>query len=133
MSSKEETIDKDNKDLTVSGEDKEKQEKIDIKKLVAVIPPPNVVFSKQKKSVKEKRIRLSYDPSVGKDEAKISTALASELGIKDYLEISVASRKKFKFKAIVIDGLPSNTVYVNPDIMKMHGVADNSICTIRSL
>lgn len=110
----------------------EKQEKTDIKKLLAVIPPPNTVLSKQKKAVKEKRVRLLYDPSLNRDEAKVSNTLADELGIKDYLEISVAGRKKFKFKAMVVEGLSNDVVYVNPELMKMHGVADKSICTVRS-
>uniref|UniRef100_A0A7C2VGX9 Uncharacterized protein n=1 Tax=Ignisphaera aggregans TaxID=334771 RepID=A0A7C2VGX9_9CREN len=108
------------------------EEKTDIKKLLAVIPPPAVVFAKEKKSLKEKRIRLQYDPSVGKDEAKISKTLASELNIKNYLEVTVAGKKRFRFKAVVLEGPPNDVVYVNPEVMKLQGVADRSICTIRS-
>ncbi|MEM0490257.1 MAG: hypothetical protein QXG46_02805 [Ignisphaera sp.] len=117
---------------TKSYEDEEKQEKTDIKKLLAVVPPPGAIFSKHKKVVKEKRIRLIYDSSIGKDEAKISSGLAKELGVKDFIEISVAGRRRFRFKAIIVDDVSGDVVYVNPELMKMHGIADKSICTIRS-
>ncbi len=109
-----------------------KKEKIDIKKLVAVIPPPTMLFAKQRQiQLREKRIRLRYDPDTPQDQAKISPQLAKELDIKDYLEITVAGRKRFKFRAIIDDAVPYDYVYVNPDLMKQNGIADNSICTIR--
>jgi len=109
-----------------------KEEKVDVKKLVAIVPPPSVLFAKEKKTLREKRIRLVYDPSVNKDEAKISKALAEELNIKNFLEITVAGKKRFRFKAVIMDSLPNDIVYVNPEVMKIYGVADKSICTIRS-
>ena len=106
---------------------------VDIKKLLAVVPPPPTLLAKEKKSTtREKRVRLVYDPAVAKDEAKISKALAEELNITQFLEISVAGKKRFKFKAVVVDSIPSDVVYVNPEPMKIHGIANNSICTIRS-
>lgn len=110
----------------------EKEERVDIKRLIAVVPPPSTLFGKERRTLKEKRIRLSYDTSVGKDEAKISKTLAEELNIKNFLELTVAGRKRFKFKAIILDSLPNDIAYVNPEVMKIHGVADKSICTIRS-
>ncbi|RLG76793.1 MAG: hypothetical protein DRO12_03835 [Thermoprotei archaeon] len=109
------------------------QQKVDIKKLVAVVPPPTMLFGGKAKKVREKRIRLRYDNSVKPDEAKISKRLAEELGIKDMLEITVAGKKRFRFKAIIIDSALGDYVFVNPDLMKENGIADNSICTIRSV
>ncbi len=110
------------------------ERKIDIKKLVAIIPPPTMLQSMKKSrqvQVKEKRIRLRYSPDVSPEEAKISPQLAKELDISDYLEITVAGRKRFKFKAIIDENTPYDIVFVNPDLMRQNGVADNSICTIR--
>lgn len=119
---------------TTSHSKGDEQGKVDIKRLVAVVPPPSILFSKERKNVREKRIRLLYDSSLGKDEAKISKVLADELNIKNYLEITVAGKKRFRFKAIIVDTLMDNdAVYVNPETMKMHGVADKSICTIRGV
>lgn len=106
--------------------------KVDIKKLIAVVPPPSVLFAKQKRVVKEKRIRILYDPSVGEEEAKISKTLAEELGISHFLEVSVTGKKRFKFKAVVVDSIPNDVVLVNPEVMMNNGVANNSICTVRS-
>ncbi|MEM1542082.1 MAG: hypothetical protein QW101_03340 [Ignisphaera sp.] len=115
-----------------SYEYEEKQEKTDIKKLLAVVPPPSAILSKNRKVVKEKRIRLVYDSSIGKDEAKIPSGLAKELGVKDFIEISIAGRKRFRFRALIADDVSGDVVHVNPELMKIHGVADKSICTIRS-
>lgn len=122
--------DKQIKDVNISSPSEEN--KIDIRKLVAVVPPPSMLLSKHKKVLKEKRVRLVYDPSIEKDEAKVSKVLADELGIKDFIEVSIAGKKRFRFRAVIIENMSNDIVYVNPDVMKIHGVADNSICTIRS-
>ncbi len=110
------------------------EKKIDVKKLVAVVPPPTMLFAKkQTTQVREKRIRLRYAPDVSPEEAKICSRLAKELGIGEYLEITVAGRKRFRFKAVIDDNVPYDYVYVNPDLMKQNGIADNSICTIRGV
>ncbi len=114
-------------------EDVEKQEKVDIKKLLSVVPPPSVLFSKQKQGTREKRIRLRYDQNIGTDEAKISPSLARELGIKEYVEISVTGKKRFRLKAVISDSIPPDSVYINPDPAKRFGISDNSICTIRAV
>lgn len=111
----------------------EKQEKVDIKKLLSVVPPPSVLFSKQKQGVREKRIRLRYDQNTGTDEAKISSSLARELGVKEYVEITVTGKKRFRLKAVISNSIPSDTVYINPDPAKRFGISDNSICTIRAV
>ncbi len=109
-----------------------KKGKTDIKKLIAVIPPPTMLFAKQRQTqLREKRIRLRYDPDTSQDQAKVSPQLAKELDIKDYLEVTVAGRKRFRFRAVIDDAVPYDCVYVNPDLMKQNGIADNSICTIR--
>jgi len=131
--SDQESVNKQLSEVTISqANGLTKEEKVDIKKLIAVVPPPSALFAKERKVLREKRIRLSYDTTVNKDEAKISKALAEELNIKNFLEITVAGKKRFKFKAVVMDSLPNDIVFVNPEVMKIHGVADKSICTIRS-
>jgi len=84
------------------------------------------------KSIVQKRIRIKYDPSLKRDEARLNTRLANELNISDKLEIVVAGRHRFVFKAIIDDEAEYNRVYVNPELMEEHGVADNSIATLRS-
>ncbi|MEM1646374.1 MAG: hypothetical protein QXL96_11060 [Ignisphaera sp.] len=132
MSGQETHIDQPDKPAPTTNSLVDQQEKVDIKKLVAVVPPPTTLFAKGKKAQKEKRIRLAYDASVSKDEAKISKALADELGIRNHLEITVAGKKRFRFRAVILDSLPNDVVHVNSEVMKLHGVADKSICTIRS-
>ncbi|MCE4617341.1 MAG: hypothetical protein F7C32_02000 [Desulfurococcales archaeon] len=106
------------------------QEKRDLEKLLSLIPPASALKSR-KRHLTEKRIRIRYDDSLDEEEAKIPKSLADELGIKEYLEIVVAGRKRFVFRAIVEEGLEENRVYINPDLMEEHGIADNSIATVR--
>lgn len=102
-----------------------------IKELVDLVPSPGELKARIKK-LKEKRIRLKYDPSLEPEQAKIHPDLAKELDIQDKLEIVVAGRHRFVFKAIIDESAEYNRVHVNPDLMEEHGVADNSIATVRS-
>lgn len=109
------------------------QEKVDLKKLLAVIPPPTEVLGKKQQSIKEKRVRLLYDDNISEDEARISPILAKELGVKECIEVSVAGRKRFKFKVYIDDNASPEHVYVNSGLMKKNGIANNSICTVRAI
>lgn len=126
-------VDEVDRNREMDREEKEVEEGIrtDIRKLISVIPPPSLLFSRQRSTVKEKRLRLRYDPSVGEGEIKVSSALAREIGIKDYVEVTVAGKKRFRLKAIVADELDASYVNVNPDQMRHLGISDNSICTVR--
>ena len=106
-------------------------EKPDVTKLLAAIPPASALKARQKR-VAERRIRLRYDDSLNPDEARINPRLAQQLGISDKLEITVAGRHRFAFKAIIDEDTPENVIYVNSDLMEEHGIADNSIATVRA-
>lgn len=105
-------------------------DKADLKSALSLIPPASALKSRERRLM-EKRIRLKYDASLEREEAKINPQLAKELGIKDKLEIVVAGRHRFVFRAIVDEEVEYNRVHVNPDLMEENGVADNSIATVR--
>lgn len=105
------------------------KKKPDIKTLVSVIPPAGALKKREKKLL-EKRIRVRYGP-VKPDQVKISKKQAEELGIKDYAVIVVAGRRKFKLKVVIDDSVPENIAIANEELLSEHGVADNSIATIR--
>ena len=121
----------DSLDMEKKGGENSVEEKVDIKKLVSIVPPPSSLFSKQRSGVKERRLRLRYDLDAKEGEARISQILARELGIKDYIEVTIAGKKRFKLKAVIIDSIDASYIGVNPEQMKHLGVSDNSICTIR--
>ncbi len=102
-----------------------------INKILDLIPSASQL-KENKKILKEKRIRLRYDDGLEEDEAKISVKLAGELNIKDHLEIVVAGKKRIAFKAIIDENAEENIVFVNGDLMEEHGIADNSIATVRA-
>ncbi|MFZ8791643.1 MAG: hypothetical protein ACO2OS_05125 [Thermosphaera aggregans] len=110
----------------------EKQQKPDISKLVSIVPPASEL-KKKEKTLSEKRLRVKYDESLKEPIAKIPKPIAGMLGIKDgdSVEVVVAGRKKFVFKAVIIESQEENTIYVYPEELKMNGVADNSIATLR--
>jgi len=112
------------------GSEESVEQKLDLKKLLAVVPPPHMLKS-DKKQIKEKRVRLRFDESLDQDQAKISQQLAQELGISEALEITVAGRKRFRFRAVIDSNIPLDVVFVNPARLKPQGVADNSMCTVR--
>ncbi len=108
------------------------KKKIDVTKLLSIIPPASELKRKEIK-LKEKRIRVRYDESLPPNTIKLSKQLAQLLGINegDLVEIVVAGRHKFIYNALVIDEGNVNEVYCNPEELKERGVADNSIATIR--
>lgn len=109
-----------------------KEKKVDVSKLASIIPPASELFKKEKK-LSEKRIRIRYDSSLSPDAAKVPSALAKLLDIKDNdpVEIVIAGRKKFRLQAVVFESQEENVVFVAPAEFEKSGVADNSIATIR--
>jgi len=109
----------------------EEDKKRDIKALVAIIPPATQLRRRESSKVKEKRIRVRLKPDVKEGELHISPSLAQELDLKDSAELSVPGKKKMRFKAILNEGVPSGEVWVNEEVMKERGVADNTLATVR--
>ncbi len=124
---------KENKETTSkSTESKEKTGKIDVTRLVSIIPPASQLKRREAR-IREKRIRIRYNESLPQGVVKISKKLAEMLNIKDgdLVDIVVAGRHKFVYKAMIEEGEGVNEVYCNPEELKERGVADNSIATIR--
>ncbi len=108
------------------------QKKTDIVKLLSIIPPASELKRKETR-IREKRVRVKWDESIPLGQVRINKELAEMLGIKegDDVEIVIAGRHKFVYKAVIIDEPNRNIVYTNPAEMREEGVADNSIATIR--
>ncbi len=108
------------------------QRKIDISKLVSIIPPATEL-RKRETRIREKRIRVRWDENTPLGSVKIHKELAESLGIKEgnMVEIVVAGRHKFIYKAILVEEGEVNEVYCNPEELRERGVADKSIATVR--
>ena len=115
-----------------ASEETKTTKKIDVSKLVSIIPSPSELRREEKKIV-EKRIRIRYDESLPENTAKISKELANLLGIgeNDLIEVVVAGRKKFVFKPLIVEDLDPNIVLCYPRELREKGVADKSIATVR--
>ncbi|MEM4528400.1 MAG: hypothetical protein QXS23_04335 [Desulfurococcaceae archaeon] len=109
------------------------RKKMDISKLVSIIPPASEVLGRKEQKTMEKRVRLRFDKSIDTSIAKLPSSLAKMLGIHDNedVEVIIAGKKKFTLKAQLFDSTDVNTVHVNPAEFEKQGVADNSIATIR--
>lgn len=105
------------------------QKKMDVKTLVAVVPPASTLFSREK-VLQEKRIRVRYG-DVEEDQIKINPHLAAQLGITDTAVLVVAGKKRFTMRVVIDENVPMDIVVANPQLMKDNGVADNSIATLR--
>ncbi len=110
-------------------EEQPQKKKVDIKALVALVPPASALKQRTSKA-REKRIRLRWS-DVNPTKAKINPKLAEELGISDKLEIAV-SGKKFVFEAVRDEKVPEREVHVNENLMRTHGISDNTIATVRA-
>lgn len=105
--------------------------KRDIKALVAVIPPA-AALRRRERRVREKRIRVRWSDDLKPDEVAVHPELAKELGISTHAEIVIAGRHRFVARVILNDSQPVHEVYCNSELLREHGVADNSIATIRA-
>ncbi len=106
----------------------EPEKKRDIRALLSVVPPAEAL-RRQKSPPRERRVRLKYNPAVKPGNLHINPGLLKELPIGEYAEISVHGRR-IRLKVVVDEGIPPGEVWGPPDL-KSHGIADNSIVTLR--
>ncbi len=81
----------------------------------------------------EKRLRLKSVDSIDKGTSRMNSATYKFLQMSGRLEIVVAGKKKMELKTAAFPDIPENEVWANTDEMKMHGLSDNSIATIRKV
>ena len=79
----------------------------------------------------EKRLRLRRREDVDPGVAKINPETAKFLQITDMLEVVIAGKKRYTFKAIGFGDVPANEVWCNADELRARGIADNTIATVR--
>ncbi len=119
-------------EVSALGEGEEKsQKKRDIKQLVAVIPPASQLMHKEGSKVREKRIRVRLKDNIPPEELHLSPSLAKFVGVKERVELSVPGKKRMSFKPVLNESIPQNEVWVNTELMREKGVADNSLATVR--
>ena len=79
----------------------------------------------------EKRLRLRRRDENDKGIGKLNTSTMKFLQFSEKIEIVVAGKKKMELKALSLPDIPENEVWINTDEMKLLGLADNSIATVR--
>lgn len=81
---------------------------------------------------KERRLRLRRRDEVPEGKAYMNPSMMAELGISSAIEVVIAGKKKLYFQAQPNDKVPPNEVWCNTDELKMQGVADYTIATVRA-
>jgi hypothetical protein len=81
----------------------------------------------------EKRLRLRRIDSMDKGTSRMNPATYKFLQMSGRLEIVVAGKKKLELKTAAFPEVPENEVWANTDEMKIQGLSDNSIATIRKI
>lgn len=114
----------------MSSEGGELGKKRDIKALLSVIPPAEALRKQKEGGARERRIKLRYGESVKQGTLHINPALAKELSISDYAEVSVHGRR-VRLKVVLDEGVPPSEIWGSSDL-KSYGIADNSIVTLRA-
>jgi len=109
----------------------EQGKKRDIKALLAVIPPPMALRRITKLSTRERRVRVRHKDNIKENEARINPKLAAEINATNYIEVIIAGKKKFTFKVVFDELIPVNEIWCNSELLRRHGIADNSIATVR--
>lgn len=89
------------------------------------------MLGKGVKKILEKRVRVRLRDGVPDDVIYVSGKLASELGVKEKIQLSVSGRK-IVLRVLVSDDIPENEVWANEEFMRRNGISDNSMATVRS-
>jgi len=80
----------------------------------------------------EKRLRLRRRDEIEKGTAKLNSTTYKFLQIAGRIEVVVAGKKKLELKTTSTSDVPENEVWINTDEMKVQGLSDNSIATVRN-
>ncbi len=79
----------------------------------------------------EKRLKVRSKDNVPKGYAKINPETMKILNIIDEVEGVVAGKQKFIYRVIPSESVPINEVWCNAEEMRVLGMADGTITTIR--
>lgn len=80
----------------------------------------------------EKRLRLRRKDDIEKGSSRMNPETYKFLRISGRIEVVVAGKKKLELNAMPLSGIPENEVWINADEMKVAGLSDNSIATVRA-
>ncbi|RLG58371.1 MAG: hypothetical protein DRN95_04435 [Candidatus Hydrothermarchaeota archaeon] len=80
----------------------------------------------------EKRLRIRKKDDVMEGHARLNPRTMEYLKINNVVEIVVAGKKRYRFKVLALDSLPENEIWCNTEELRMYGIEDNSIVTVRA-
>jgi hypothetical protein len=79
----------------------------------------------------EKRLRLRRRDEIEKGSSKLNAKTYKFLQISGRIEVVVAGKRKLALNAISLPEIPENEVWINTEEMRIQGLSDNSIATVR--
>ncbi len=81
---------------------------------------------------RERRLRLRRKENIPYGQARMNPEMMNELNISSEIEVVIAGKKKYRFIVVPLDSVPRNEVWCNAEELREHGIADNTIATIRA-
>jgi len=81
---------------------------------------------------RERRLRIRRRPEVPSGQARMNPSAMNYLGITDRVEVVIAGKKRFHFRVLPLETVPENEVWCNEDDLRMYGIADNTVATVRA-
>jgi len=79
----------------------------------------------------EKRLRIRQRDDVERGMAKLNPKTMKYLGIRDFVEVVIAGKKRLRFRALALEGVPEGEIWANAQELRERGVADRTIATVR--
>ncbi len=83
--------------------------------------------------VKERRLRLRRRDDVIQGYAKMNPKTMEELQIENKIEVVIGGKKKLYFNVMSFEEVPFNEVWCNEDELRVNGIADYTIATVRAM
>ncbi|HDI32014.1 MAG TPA: hypothetical protein ENF80_04260 [Thermofilum sp.] len=80
----------------------------------------------------ERRLRLRRREDVPEGQARMNPKTMEELKIASSIEVVVGGKKRLRFKVLGLESVPEREVWCNAEELRVYGVADNTIATVRS-
>ena len=81
----------------------------------------------------EKRLRLRRRDEVDRGVGKLNSQTCNFLQISSKMDVVVAGKKKLTLNVLPLSDVPENEVWINTEEMKIQGLSDNSIATVRKV
>lgn len=80
----------------------------------------------------ERRLRIRRREDVPEGQARMNPKTMEDLKISNSIEVVIGGKKRLRFRVLGLESVPEREVWCNAEELRVYGVADNTIATVRS-